>query len=156
MDDQILAHATTTIQKTLQKPITNYELLILYWQLGKILLENPKTNLSWLERKLKQTFGVTVSFSKRNFSCMKRFAETYSKEKLVQIQEVPWMILFKLVKNKVEVKTVITYCQSPTSDEFLQFIKNYHCSKKCLTENYLLMEICELQRNTLGKNQIML
>lgn len=156
MDDQIMAHVTTTIQKTLQKPITNYELLVLYWQLGKILLEHPKTNLSWLERKLKQTFGVTVSFSKRNFSCMKRFAESYTKENLVKIKEVPWMILFKLVKNKVEAEIVTTYCQKLDSDEFLKFIKTYHCSKTSLTENYLLMEICELQRNTLGKNQIML
>ena len=94
----------------------NRELVSLYWDIGKIIVEKQKT-LGWgksvvenLAKDLQKEFAGTAGFSARNLWDMKRFYENYSEdEKLRQVvAEIPWSHNL-VIMNKVSHKEARTY-----------------------------------------------
>lgn len=76
----------------------NRELLYLYWQIGRDILERQRS-LGWgagvidrLARDLKAAFPGQSGFSPRSLKYMRKFAETWPDEQFVQqpIAQLPW------------------------------------------------------------------
>ena len=76
----------------------NSELILLYWQIGKSILEK-QDELGWgakvidqLSKDLGSSFPDMKGFSSRNLKYMRLFAETYPEEAIVQqaVAQIPW------------------------------------------------------------------
>ena len=76
----------------------NAELIILYWNIGKIILDKQQ-ELGWgtkvvdnLSRDLQQSFPDLKGLSVRNLKYMRKFAEIYSDFSIVQqlVAQIPW------------------------------------------------------------------
>ena len=76
----------------------NRELVLLYWEIGKDILENQE-RLGWgakvvdrLSRDLHQAFPLMRGFSPRNLKYMRALAEAYPEAKFVQqdVAQIPW------------------------------------------------------------------
>jgi predicted nuclease of restriction endonuclease-like (RecB) superfamily len=91
----------------------NRELILLYWNIGRVILDNQKKE-GWggkfidnLSRDLLAEFPDMKGFSVRNLKYMRRFAEEYSELEFVQevLAQITWyhnLTLFEKVKDRVE------------------------------------------------------
>lgn len=76
----------------------NKELVLLYWQIGKEILERQEQEgwgakvITRLAKDLKAEFPEIKGFSARNLLYMQSFAEAYSDELIVQqaVAQIPW------------------------------------------------------------------
>lgn len=91
----------------------NKELVLLYWQIGKEILERQEKEgwgakvISRLAKDLKAEFPEMKGFSRTNLLYMRAFADTYPNEQIVQQLAglIPWFhncILVDKVKNETE------------------------------------------------------
>ncbi|MEI8390689.1 MAG: PDDEXK nuclease domain-containing protein [bacterium] len=91
----------------------NAEMLILYWEIGKIILEKQKQEgwgakiIDTLSHDLSTNFPEMKGFSTRNLKYMRKFAETYPDFKFVQVPLalITWyhnITLLDKIKNKEE------------------------------------------------------
>lgn len=73
----------------------NRELILLYWNIGRVLLENGAWGNKFIEnlaRDIKADFPALTGFSVRNLKYMKKFAAEFPDEELVQqlVALIPW------------------------------------------------------------------
>ena len=76
----------------------NSELITLYWEIGKTILEQQKKQgwgsniINQLSKDLKKSFPKMKGFSPRNLSYMKKLAHTYPDFKFLQqvVAKLPW------------------------------------------------------------------
>ena len=76
----------------------NKELLLLYWQIGRDILERQQTQgwgakvIDRLALDLRHAFPDMKGFSARNLKYMRAFAEAYPEEQFVQqvVAQIPW------------------------------------------------------------------
>ncbi|MEL7054161.1 MAG: DUF1016 N-terminal domain-containing protein [Cyanobacteria bacterium J06588_5] len=76
----------------------NQEVITLYWQIGKLILERAKKEgrdgeaISELSQDLTRRFPNVNSFSPRNLKYMKEMAAAYPDEEIVQhaLAHLPW------------------------------------------------------------------
>lgn len=91
----------------------NKELVLLYWQIGKEILERQSQEgwgakvVSRLAKDLKAEFPDMKGFSSRNINYMRAFADTYPDEQIVQqlVAQIPWghnVRILDSVKNQDE------------------------------------------------------
>lgn len=76
----------------------NFELIILYWNIGKIILQQQKEQ-GWgakviknISKDLQNSFPNMKGLSYRNLNYMRKFAETYPDFEFVQqlVAQLPW------------------------------------------------------------------
>jgi predicted nuclease of restriction endonuclease-like (RecB) superfamily len=91
----------------------NRELVLLYWQIGRDIL-NRQQHQGWgakvidrLAADLRNAFPDMKGFSSRNLKYMRKFAETYPDEQIVQqlAAQIPWFhncVLLDKVKDSTE------------------------------------------------------
>lgn len=112
----------------------NKELIILYWQIGNIILEKQK-QFDWgtsiinnLSQDLKNKFGTIKGFSARNLRKMKLFAEEYPEFKDINsiwpqaVAKLPWghnIELISKVKNKEQ---RLWYAQQAVENVWSRFV----------------------------------
>ena len=86
----------------------NRELIVLYWQVGKTLLERQAQSawgdrvLERLSADLKREFPDMHGFSKTNLKYMRRFAEAYPQIGQQAVDQLPWghnIVLLTKLKN---------------------------------------------------------
>lgn len=88
----------------------NKELVLLYWQIGREILERQKQEgwgakvITKLTKDLKAEFPEMKGFSSRNLNYMRSFAESYPDEQIVQqlAAKIPWFhncVLLDKVKD---------------------------------------------------------
>lgn len=90
--------------------VVNRELILMYWHIGKIILENSEWGNKFIENlaiDLKVNFPNSTGFSVRNLKYMRKFAEEYPDIKFVQqvVAQIPWghnIVLLDKVKNMEE------------------------------------------------------
>ncbi len=91
----------------------NSELILLYWQIGREILDRQKTQgwgakvVDQLSKDLRSAFPEMKGVSRANLLYMRRFAETYSDEQFVQqaAGQIPWFHNCKIldkVKSSAE------------------------------------------------------
>lgn len=91
----------------------NTEMILLYWEIGKSILERQeeegwgKNIINRLSQDLKTSFPEMKGFSSRNLGYMKRFAELYPDDVILQqlVAQIPWghnVILMDKVKSAEE------------------------------------------------------
>ncbi|MBD1848338.1 hypothetical protein H6F89_34320 [Cyanobacteria bacterium FACHB-63] len=91
----------------------NRELILLYWQIGKEILERQQQEgwgtkvITRLSKDLKREFPDISGFSSRNLQYMRAFAEAYPEEQIVQrsAAQIPWrhnQVLLDKVKDPQE------------------------------------------------------
>ena len=76
----------------------NRELVLLYWQIGKEILQRQESEgwgakvIEQISRDLSSEFPEMKGFSSRNLKYMRKFAEAWSNEQLVQqlAAQIPW------------------------------------------------------------------
>jgi predicted nuclease of restriction endonuclease-like (RecB) superfamily len=76
----------------------NQELLLLYWQIGRSILEQQQQEgwgtkvIERLAKDLRKEFPNVKGFSRSNLAYMKAFAEAYADEAIVQrsVGQLPW------------------------------------------------------------------
>ncbi|HJJ30933.1 MAG TPA: PDDEXK nuclease domain-containing protein [Methanocorpusculum sp.] len=73
----------------------NRELVLLYWNVGKIILERAEWGSKFIENlsaDIRKEFPELTGFSPRNLKNMKRFAEMYPSKQIVQTlsAQLPW------------------------------------------------------------------
>ncbi len=99
----------------------NKELIILYWKIGKAIILNQK-NLGWgskvipqLSLDLNREFPNMKGFSERNLKYMKKLAEEYPRQAIVQqvVAQLSWshnLVLMDRVKDVTERLWYISKC----------------------------------------------
>ena len=88
----------------------NIEMLTLYWNIGKVIIENIKWGNKFVEnlsRDIKSEFPNAKGYSVRNLTYMRRFAETYPDIEILQhtVAKLPWrnnITLMDKIKDKVK------------------------------------------------------
>jgi len=76
----------------------NRELVLLYWQIGREILERQKAQgwgakvIEQLSKDLRSAFPEKKGFSTRNLKYMRSLAENYPNEQFVQqlVAQIPW------------------------------------------------------------------
>ena len=90
--------------------VVNRELINMYWNVGKVILENSKWGNKFVNNlsvDLKLEFPQITGFSVRNLKYMRKLAEEYPDFEFVQqlVAQIPWghnIILLDKIKNKEE------------------------------------------------------
>jgi predicted nuclease of restriction endonuclease-like (RecB) superfamily len=91
----------------------NTELILLYWQIGRAILERQQTQgwgsgvIEQLSKDLHAAFPQMKGFSPRNLGYMKVFAKTYPDETILQqvVAKLPWVhhiVLLEKIKDEKE------------------------------------------------------
>ncbi len=83
----------------------NKELILLYWNIGKKIIENQNTAgwgakiIDLLSKDLSNSFPDMKGFSVRNLKYMRSFAEVYSGNQFVQqvVAQIPWGHIVRLL-----------------------------------------------------------
>ena len=97
----------------------NTELVLLYWQIGRSILEK-QAERGWgakvveqLSRDLKRAFPEMKGFSPRNLSYMRSFAEAYPDESIVQqvVARIPWGHNLRLLDKVADPATRLWYAE---------------------------------------------
>ncbi len=98
--ENLLADLKTRVQqaRTRAALAVNKELIVLYWEIGKRILEAQKAKgwgakvVQQLAQDLKAAFPDMKGFSSRNLSYMRLFAQTYPDFEFVQqlAAQLPW------------------------------------------------------------------
>ena len=73
----------------------NVEMLTLYWNIGKVIIENIKWGNKFIDnlsRDIKTEFPQSKGYSVRNLKYMRKFAEVYPDFEIVQraVAQLPW------------------------------------------------------------------
>lgn len=102
-----------TIQQSRLRAVrhTNHELIELYWNIGKEIVERQerhgwgKSIVERLSNDLRQEFPGVSGFSSRNLWDMRRFYEEYRELEFLRqaVAEIPWgqnLLILNMVKNK--------------------------------------------------------
>jgi predicted nuclease of restriction endonuclease-like (RecB) superfamily len=97
----------------------NRELILLYWQIGKQILELQETKgwggkaIEQLSSDLQQEFVGVQGFSLRNMQYMRKLAQQYSNEQIVQqvVAQLPWSHNITLLDKFDDNETRIWYAQ---------------------------------------------
>jgi len=101
------------IDKVLKKDVSNSDLIKLYFNIGKILNDNPKLNVYLLEVYLKNKYGLMIGFTKRNFYNMERFYKQYNSfitlDKLKQVSWKNHLVILKQSKKEELIDICIKY-----------------------------------------------
>ena len=97
---EFFANLKTHIQLAQIRTISkvNTDLILLYWQIGREILERQKTNgwgakvIERLSKDLIKEFPDMKGFSTRNLKYMRILAETYNDQEFVQqvVAQIPW------------------------------------------------------------------
>lgn len=89
----------------------NYEMLLFYWELGRMMLEQQE-QVAWGEKwidqfsmDLQESFPEQSGFSRSNLHYMRKFAEIYPDISIVQqvVGQLPWgqnILLFSILDEK--------------------------------------------------------
>lgn len=106
---EILENVKNEILKSQYKAmqVVNRELIIMYWHIGQIILENSKWGNRFIDNlsvDLKLDFPNATGFSVRNLKYMRKFAEEYPNFEFVQqlVAQIPWghnVILLDKIKD---------------------------------------------------------
>lgn len=121
--NEFLETLKSEIKKSQARAISsvNKELITLYWKIGKAIILNQE-NLGWgskvipqLSLDLKQEFPNIKGFSERNLKYMKKLAEEYSTEEIVQqvVAQLSWshnLVLMDRIKAVDERLWYISKC----------------------------------------------
>lgn len=137
------------ISNVLSHPIDNSNLILLYYQIGAYLSTHnfSSHDLKILEWELRQTYGIVIGFTKRNFLFMMQFYQTYMESDLSNLQKISWnnhLQLLKLKDIKERNQALIHFQQSDT--KITKKIQN----KKMNMNDYMLIEIQELRQKLLS------
>lgn len=113
----------------------NRELVLLYWQIGREILQRQKT-LGWgakviecLSKDLRSNFPEMKGFSPRNIKYMRALAQAYTSEEFVQqvVAQIPW-------GHNVR---ILDYVKAPEEREF--YIRE--TTKNGWSRNVLVLQI---------------
>jgi len=88
----------------------NVEMLTLYWNIGKVIIDNIKWGNKFVEnlsRDIKSEFPKAKGYSVRNLTYMRKFAEAYPDIEILQqsVAKLPWknnLTLMTKIKNEKE------------------------------------------------------
>ena len=115
--NEIFKNIKQEVLKSKYKAIqtVNKELIYMYWNIGKIILENSEWGNKFIDNlsiDLKLDFPNSTGFSVRNLKYMRKFAEEYPDFEFVQqvVAQIPWghnVILLDKIKNIEERKWYI-------------------------------------------------
>ncbi len=92
-----------------QKKIKKIDLLNMFYDIGEIIEKN-KIDLKELELFLKNEYGISIVFTKRNFKNMIKLYNKYQKEELIDIQQYVWYDVIQILNNKKINNYEIDYC----------------------------------------------
>lgn len=137
------------IEDTLKNEITNSNLIELYYQIRKILIQTKNKNLMELEMELKKEYGIIIGFSRRNFINMMKFYEFYKKDNLSLLKTIPWKNHLVILRQKD--KNLLNICidYSLNIEELEHYIKTKEVKRinSNLDSNDSLLEFISLQKN---------
>lgn len=116
----------------------NKELVLLYWQIGKDILERQEQEgwgakvITTLAKDLKAEFPEMKGFSSRNLKYMRSFAAAYPDEQIVQqaAAQIPWFhncILLDKVKDETE---RLWYIQQTIENGWSRAVLEYQIESK--------------------------
>jgi predicted nuclease of restriction endonuclease-like (RecB) superfamily len=126
----------------------NIELIVLYWHIGREILERQEQEgwgtkvIDRLSADLHAAFPQMKGFSPRNLGYMKRFAQTYPDESILQqaVAKLPWghnILVLEKVTNATErlwyIEHALRYGWSRNALELQIETKLYHRQGKALT-----------------------
>jgi predicted nuclease of restriction endonuclease-like (RecB) superfamily len=140
----------TRVQQAQLKAVVaiNTELIVLYWQIGKEILDRQEKEgwgtgvIDRLAKDLHAAFPQMKGFSPRNLGYMKRFAQTYPDESILQqaVAKLPWghnILLLEKVNDETErlwyIEHALRYGWSRNVLALQVETKLYHRQGKALT-----------------------
>jgi predicted nuclease of restriction endonuclease-like (RecB) superfamily len=111
----------TRVQQAQLKAVVavNTELIVLYWQIGREILERQEQEgwgtgvIDGLSKDLHTAFPQMKGFSPRNLGYMKRFAQTYPDESILQqlVAKLPWGHNILLLEKVTDAKERLWYIE---------------------------------------------
>ncbi|MEM8832319.1 MAG: PDDEXK nuclease domain-containing protein [Cyanobacteria bacterium P01_G01_bin.19] len=134
----------TTLKQTIRQAqvkaalAVNHELVLLYWQIGKDILQRQK-NEGWgakviasLSKDLKAEFPEMKGFSSRNLKYMRSFAEAYPKKSIVQqaVAQIPWGHNVRLLDSVKDQEERLWYIQQTIQNGWSRAVLQYQIETK--------------------------
>ncbi len=131
--------------------VVNKELILMYWHIGKIILENSEWGNKFIENlsiDLKLDFPNSTGFSVRNLKYIRKFAEEYSDLKFVQqaVAQIPWghnIILLDKVKDMEERQW---YINETLKNEWSRSMLKMQINGKVYNRQVIAKKITNFQR----------
>lgn len=87
------------IKKYLKQELKMKELLNMFYEIGESISKN-NLDLKELELYLKNIYGISIVFTKRNFKNMLKLYDNYEKNNLKELENYDWIRIIQKLNNK--------------------------------------------------------
>lgn len=87
------------ITKYLTQELKMKELLNMFYEIGESISKN-NLDLKELELYLKNIYGISIVFTKRNFKNMLKLYDNYEKNNLKELENYDWIRIIQKLNNK--------------------------------------------------------
>lgn len=87
------------IKKYLKQELKMKELLNMFYEIGESISKN-NLDLKELELYLKNIYGISIVFTKRNFKNMLKLYDNYEKTNLKELENYDWIRIIQKLNNK--------------------------------------------------------
>jgi len=128
----------------------NVSMIILYWEIGKRILENQQKEgwgakvIDRMSFDLKKAFPEMQGFSPRNLKYMRKFAEAWPEIEIVQrtVALIPWRSNITLLDKLKDTQTRLWFAQQTIENGFgkdmlvFQIDSHLHLRKGAATHNF--------------------
>ncbi|MDJ0568212.1 MAG: PDDEXK nuclease domain-containing protein [Pleurocapsa sp. MO_192.B19] len=138
--DEFLATLKKRIRQAQVKAAlaVNQELVLLYWQIGKDILQRQKQEgwgakvINSLAKDLKAEFPEMKGFSRTNLLYMRNFADAYPDELIVQqlVGQIPWGHNVRLLDSVKDKEERLWYIQQTIENGWSRAVLEYQIGSK--------------------------
>lgn len=87
------------IKKYLKQELKMKELLNMFYEIGESISKN-NLDFKELELYLKNIYGISIVFTKRNFKNMLKLYDNYEKNNLKELENYDWIRIIQKLNNK--------------------------------------------------------
>lgn len=87
------------IKKYLKQELKMKELLNMFYEIGESISKS-NLDLKELELYLKNIYGISIVFTKRNFKNMLKLYDNYEKNNLKELENYDWIRIIQKLNNK--------------------------------------------------------
>lgn len=135
----------------------NRELVLLYWNVGNIILERAEWGNKFIENlsaDIRKEFPELTGFSLRNLKNMRRFAEAYPSKQIVQqlVAQIPWGHILHLMERVSDTDVQMWYMQKCIENGWSRSVLDHQIATDLYKRQGNALEVSNFERVLPQKN----
>ena len=135
----------------------NRELVLLYWNVGNIILERAEWGNKFIENlsaDIRKEFPELTGFSPRNLKNMRRFAEAYPSKQIVQqlVAQIPWGHILHLMERVSDTNVQMWYMQKCIENGWSRSVLDHQIATDLYKRQGNALEVSNFERVLPQKN----